>query len=89
MSCIWKVAPEDRLCKYCLLTHCDERRTDKYRRHGKVTQKTRAMGVGDELVFEYVFYNACRTAAYRLRKEFGMSLLTRADDDGIHVVRIS
>ena len=89
MSCIWKVSPEDRLCKYCLLTHCDERRTDKYRRHGKVIQKMRAMGVGEEIVFEYGFYNACRTAATRLRSELDACILTRAEDDGIHVVRVS
>jgi len=89
MNCIWDVPAEKRHCKYCILTHCEDRRTEKYRRHGKVIQKMRAMCVGDEIVFEYEYYNACRTAAYRLRNEFGAQLLTRADDDGVHVVRIS
>jgi hypothetical protein len=88
-SCIWDVPPEKRHCKYCLLTHCDERRTEKYRRHGKVMPKMRKMGVGEELVFGYEAYNSCRTAATRLRAEMDAFIITRAEDDGVHVVRIS
>lgn len=88
-SCIWEVSPEKRHCKYCILTHCAERIPEKYRKRGKVTPKMRKMAVGDELVFGYEFYNACRTAATRLREEMEMSMITRAEDDGVHVVRIS
>lgn len=89
MNCIWDVPVEKRHCKYCILTHCDERRPEKYRRHGKVMPNMRKMKIGDELVFGYEDYNACRTAATRLRLEMDACILTRADDDGVHVIRIS
>ena len=89
MSCIWNVKEEDRHCKLCLLTHCDERKNEKYRRHGKVMPKMRNLKRDEEIVFEVEYYNACRTAASRLKENFGVVMITRREDDGIHVVRIS
>ena len=57
MSCIWNVKEEDRHCKLCLLTHCDERKNEKYRRHGKVMPKMRNLKRDEEIVFEVEYYN--------------------------------
>lgn len=87
-NCVWNVAKEDRLCKYCLLTHCDDRLNRKYRRHGFVMGRIRKMNVGDEVRFDMEFYGACRTAASRLKSNFGIICVTRMEADGVYVCRI-
>lgn len=87
-TCVWNVSKEDRLCKYCLLTHCDDRANRKHRRYGKVMPTIRHLDPGAEHVFEPEFYNACRTATSRLKENFGCLYVTRMAEDGVHVCRI-
>lgn len=88
-KCIWKVAPEDRLCRYCKLTHCEERVIENARRRGTVMPRMREMGVGQEIVFDASLYNACRTAASRLGSDWSVRIITRMESDGVHVERVS
>lgn len=87
-KCIWNVKEEDRLCRYCMLTHCADRAGLRYRAYGSIMPKMRAMEVGDELIFDFGAYGSCRTSASRLGRYFGVKIITRHEDDGIHVVRI-
>jgi len=89
MNCIWDVPPEKRHCKYCLLTHCEDRVTEKYRRHGKVTEKIRALKVGQEITMDASYLCACRGVAYRMRDDFGVKILVKMQSDGVHVTRFS
>lgn len=88
-NCIWKVAPEDRLCKYCKLTHCEDRVIANARRRGTVMPRMRSMDPGEEIVFDAAFYNACRTAASRLGQDWGVRIIVRMESDGIHAARVS
>lgn len=87
-KCIWKVSPDDRLCKYCKLTHCEDRVIENIRRRGTVMPRMRGMMVGDEIVFDASLYNACRTAASRLGADWDVRIITRMGEDGVHVTRI-
>lgn len=88
-KCIWKVAPEDRMCRYCKLTHCEDRVIANARRRGTVMPRMREMDVGQEIVFDSSLYNACRTAAFRLRQDWGVRIIVRLGSDGIHAARVS
>lgn len=87
-KCIWKVAPEDRLCRYCKLTHCEDRVIKNVRRRGTVMPRMREMVVDQEIVFDASLYNACRTAASRLGADWNVRIITRMGEDGVHVTRI-
>jgi len=89
MSCIWNVKEEDRHCKYCMLTHCEDRKNEKQRRHGRVMPRMKAMDIDEEIVFDPCFYGAARTASYRIRDDFGVKILVSMRDDGVHAIRIS
>lgn len=87
-ECIWKVSPEDRLCRYCKLTHCPDRAKEGSRKLGTVMPTLRGMAVGDAVVLDAVSYNAARTAAFRLARTCGRRFLMHTRADGLHVERI-
>lgn len=85
--CVWKVAPEDRLCKLCRLDGCEDR-IPPARRLGKVMSRVRQMEVGEEIFVPRQEHNAARTAATKLNKVFGVKYKVCRAGDSISVVRI-
>jgi hypothetical protein len=85
-GCVWKVRPEDRLCKFCKLTHCWDRDYRGSRKYGTVTPTMRGLDVGGKAVFSADKYGAVRTAMTRLApKRFSMFYV----GDRVKVERIS
>lgn len=87
-NCVWNVAKEDRLCQYCMLTHCEDRVNRKYRRYGLVMGRIKQMDVGDEVRFEIGSYGAVRSAASQLKSRFGIVFATRRSADAVYICRI-
>lgn len=65
-KCVWPVNPEERLCKFCKLTMCDDRDYTNSRKYGTVTPTMRAMKVGEKAEFGAEKYGAVRVAMSRL-----------------------
>lgn len=85
-KCVWAVRPEDRLCKYCKLTLCEDRDYTNSRKYGTVAPTMRKMEVGDKAVFGIDKYNAVRTCMSRQKpRRFSMFM----QDLSLHVERIS
>ena len=84
--CVWKVAPEDRLCRICMNYGCVDRHTPG-RRNGRIMPLMREMAVGDEMSFDCEHYNAVRTAAHKLGKMFGAYFKTHKEGDRVLVKR--
>lgn len=87
-GCVWNVSPEDRLCKYCVLTNCQERLLKK-KRWGVVTPALRGMSVGQRLRLDHGYFGAARTAASRIGEETARRYVVRREERGVIVDRIS
>ncbi len=86
--CVWKVAPEDRICRLCLNYGCAERHTPG-RRNGKIMPLIRALEVDGVAHFPCENYNAVRTAASKLGKMYGAYFRVHKEGDYVFVKRIS
>lgn len=87
-ECIWKVKPEDRLCRYCKMVHCEDRSRVGARKMGTVTPRMRQMEVGGLLEIEVADHNAARTAAHRLSRENGAKFSIYTRRKKVYVERI-
>lgn len=87
-GCVWKVSPEDRLCKYCRLTACQDRSLKK-KKWGIVAPTMRGMDVGRCVRFDHGYYGAARTAATRLGEQYLWRYIVRQDENGVIVERIA
>ena len=87
-GCVWKVSPEDRLCKYCRLTACPDR-VLKSKRWGSVTASIRGLEVGGSVRLDHGYYGAARTASSRLAEDLCARYIVRNAQEGVIVERIA
>lgn len=70
-DCIWEVAPEHRLCIFCKVIRCSDRNTPG-RFNGRVMGQMRKMEPGDTIKLPIESYNAARSAASVLKRDYGV-----------------
>lgn len=87
-KCVWKVKEEDRLCRFCKVPYCQERKKSGCKRKGTLLGTMRKMNIGDEQQFPFDTFSAVRAAAYLLRNQFSVDFLISMNDDSIQVKRI-
>lgn len=86
--CIWKVQEEDRLCKFCKVYYCLERKKSGSKRKGTILGTLRQMNIGEEKSFSFEHYGAIRTAAMLLRRDFSVLFVITTKKDKVQVQRI-
>lgn len=86
--CIWKVSEEDRHCNMCLVMNCADR-PRRARRHGLVMGKLRNMEVEGVIELPLENYGRARTAASKLKSEFGAVFETHKVGDMVVIRRKS
>lgn len=85
--CIWNVKKEDRRCDYCSYGGgCEDRES---KRAGRVMWRMKNMDVGEWLFFPIGRWNACRSSASALKKNYGAVFEVHRVEDRIMVERIN
>ena len=71
-NCVWKVKPEDRLCRFCKYWHCEDRpKGNRNKYDDPVYHKLIEMPVGSWMFFPLEKWNLARATASKLKEEYG------------------
>lgn len=86
--CLWKVAPEDRLCHCCKVWGCEDRpKGNRNRYPDPVYPAMREMPVGSWKFYPLERWSRCRTAASKLKEQFGVVYEVNRVGDEVRVKR--
>jgi hypothetical protein len=84
-GCVWKVEEKDRLCSLCNVPNCEFRPTS--RRGGNIMGIMKRMAVGTWCFFPIGRWNAVRSSASELKRQWGAIFETRRVGNEIRVKR--
>lgn len=88
-NCIWKVKPEDRLCRFCKYWYCEDRPNKAKRGDPKhpVYFELKNLPVGSWKFYPLDYSDRCRSAASKLKTYFGVVFSVNRIGDQIRVMR--